>query len=131
MMKKLAGLIVLAAIVAACTDSATGPRPSPGGAMTPTPSVISMSPSVAVAGIQITFTSQGLVDREDYTRNWDFGDGARAEGLSVTHVYQSSGVYDVVLSGCDGTRTRTALLAVSVAPAGPGTLPPPQEIRLP
>ncbi len=131
MMKTLAGLIVLAAFVAACTDSATGPRLSPGGAMTPTPSVISMSPSVAVAGLEVTFTSRGLFDSEDYTRSWDFGDGAKAEGLSVTHVYQSPGAYDVVLVGSDGLTTRTALLTVSVAPAGPGTLPPPQEIRLP
>jgi chitodextrinase len=131
MMKTLAGLIVLAAFAAACTDSGTGPRLAPGGVTTPTLSVISMTPSVAVEGAEVTFASRGLFECEDYTRNWDFGDGATAQGPSVTHVYRSRGSYDVVLVACDGVTVRRAILEVNVAPAGTPTPPPPDEVRQP
>ena len=135
MIKQLARLATLAALVAACTDAVTDPGPGPFAGQpavpAPTSSPITMMPALAVAGAQVTFTNAGLFDNDAYARNWEFGDGTSAEGASVTHVFQNSGQYDVIVVGSDGITTRTATMTVSVAAADPGILPPPQEIRQP
>lgn len=42
-------------------------------------------------------------DYDLLTYHWDFGDGASAEGAKVSHVYEKSGVYRVVLTVKDST----------------------------
>ena len=132
MIRTLAGLTALAALVAAC-DATTRTGPLSGVPATPAAETvpISVTPSVVVAGSQVTFTSTGLFDFEGYSRHWDFGDGTAADGFSASHVYQSAGAYDVKLVGSDGVTTRTATIEVSVLPPGTGTLPPPEEVRRP
>jgi PKD repeat protein len=132
MIRNLAGLTALAALVAACDSSAntgsfTGVPGTPAAETAP----ISMTPVLAVAGSPVTFTSSGLFDFEGYSRHWDFGDGTAADGLSASHVYQTVGAYEVRLVGSDGATTRTAAIEVSVLPAGTGTLPPPEQVRRP
>jgi PKD repeat protein len=133
MMKTVAGLTVLAALVAACDSTTTGPHRFAGTAAGPSAatSTISMMPALATAGSEITFTNFGLFDSDRYTRTWDFGDGATAEGPLVKHVYQDPGTYEVRLVGCDGAETHSATMTVNVAPAGSGTRPPLPEVRQP
>jgi PKD repeat protein len=132
MIRTLAGLTTLAALVAAC-DASTRTGPSAGVPDTPAAETgpISLTPTVVVAGSPVTFTSTGLFDFEAYSRHWDFGDGTTADAYSASHVYQNAGAYDVRLVGSDGVTTRTAAIEVNVMPAGAGTLPPPEEVRKP
>ncbi len=127
----LAGLAALVALATACMDSGsgtfTGPSDGAGGAS----QVITMTPTLAVVGAAVTFTSQGLFDHDAYSRSWDFGDGGTADGRAVSHIYQNPGAYAVTLVGYDGASTRTATMAVSVAPAADRTPIPPQQAKEP
>jgi hypothetical protein len=132
MIKTLAGLAALAALVAACGTSSgkglfLGVPDSPQTQATS----ISMMPAVAVAGSPVTFTSSGLFDYEGYSRHWEFGDGTAADCPSPIHVYQNPGQYEVRLVGSDGAVTRIATMAVDVAAPGSGVLPPALEGRRP
>ncbi len=135
MLKTLARLTALAALAAACTDATApkGPGPFAGqpGVPPSASSPITMTPSLAVVGVEVTFTSAGLFEHEGYTRDWDFGDGGVAQGAAVSHVFDAPGTFEVKLVASDGATTRTASLTVSVAAAGSGELPPPMEIRRP
>ena len=75
-------------------------------------------------------------DGEIVEYEWDFGDGRRAEGEQVSHVYRTPGVYRVTLTVTDdsGTSTKQAsdTLVVTVnhkvvADAGPDRLTVPGE----
>jgi PKD repeat protein len=58
---------------------------------------------------------------------WDFGDGTGATGPSVNHVFETAGLYAVMLRGLDpaGTGSDFQLIAVNGPDgAGPGTTPP-------
>ncbi len=135
MLKTLARLTALAALVAACTDTTApkGPGPFAGqpGVPPSASSPITMLPSLAVAGVEVTFTSSGLFEHEGYARDWDFGDGDVAQGATVTHVFDVPGTFEVRLVASDGATIRTASLTVNVAAAGSGELPPPMEVRRP
>ncbi len=135
MLKTLARLTALAALVAACTDATApkGPGPFAGqpGVPPSASSPITMAPSLAVAGLEVTFNSFGLFEHEGYTRDWDFGDGDVAQGATVTHVFDVPGTFEVRLVASDGATTRTASLTVTVAATGSGELPPPMEVRRP
>jgi len=69
---------------------------------------------------------------------WDFGDGAKADGVKVTHAYGKSGTYTATLTVTDdsGTRTRTVSDATKVrvnqppvAVAGPDQLVTASEVQ--
>lgn len=40
--------------------------------------------------------------------SWDFGDGSRGSGVTVTHVYRAAGKYEVTLTVSDGTERPTS-----------------------
>jgi len=44
-------------------------------------------------------------DGDALTYRWDFGDGATAEGMTVTHAYAKSGEYTVMLKVDDNSGT--------------------------
>lgn len=48
---------------------------------------------------EISFDALGYgIDESDYNSvSWDFGDGTRSSGLHVTHLYESTGTYDLKL----------------------------------
>jgi len=65
----------------------------------PPVSKISVSSFVNLVNNKITFEA-GLYD-ENYTYQWDFGDGSTAEGHIVTHSYSNYGYYTVTLTVID------------------------------
>lgn len=52
------------------------------------------------------------------TYTWDFGDGTRGKGITVSHKYTRTGVYDLKLtvSSASGTRTITKVINVVTQP---------------
>lgn len=63
-----------------------------------------------------------------YTANWQFGDGATANGLSVSHTYTSPGAYAVKLVLSIGTYSlapiikNTVVVSNTLSITGPGTI---------
>ncbi len=58
--------------------------------------------------------------------NWDFGDGATAAGVEVTHVYERPGNYDVLLTVTDNNGLQSQAVQrveISAAPATPTPIP--------
>ncbi len=77
-----------------------------------------------LAGKVLTFDASASYDPADpagggLTNAWDFGDGATASGISVTHMYDQPGTYTVRLtvSGRTGARHLSQTLTVTRAPA--------------
>ena len=55
------------------------------------------------AGVTVVFDAGGSSDNVGITKVlWDFGDGESAAGLSVSHIYDSAGVFNVTLTVEDG-----------------------------
>jgi gliding motility-associated-like protein len=63
----------------------------------PVPALVVAQPDrfVACNPGQILFNNLSEPVNEEYTINWDFGDGQFGEGLSIEHIYQNPGVYSV------------------------------------
>ena len=58
---------------------------------------------IADAGAALVFDAGGSTDNVGITGVlWDFGDGESAAGLSVSHVYDAAGVFNVTLTVEDG-----------------------------
>lgn len=86
------------------------------------------SPNSPVVGQQTIFNASGSYDPDARSGSgiesfaWDFGDGATAEGETVSHVYEASGEYSVTLTVTDssgGIGTATDLISVGEAPPNP------------
>ena len=61
------------------------------------------SDRIVDAGVAVVFDAGGSRDNVGITGIlWDFGDGESAMGLSVSHVYDSAGVFNVTLTVEDG-----------------------------
>lgn len=89
-------------------------------------------------GMEVTFDGRGSYDPNDdpnydnkrgsdYTDNliytWDFGDGSPTEnGAVITHEYQKSGTFTVMLTVYDGEFTSTDTLKVKVVKANQGPI---------
>ncbi|MCS6988046.1 MAG: PKD domain-containing protein [Chloroherpetonaceae bacterium] len=69
----------------------------------PVPKIDAVSQSTVA---RQTFSARGTTDGDDSTLRylWDFGDGAKAEGVEVTHTFQKSGRYVVTLAVDDGRK---------------------------
>ncbi len=70
---------------------------------------------------QLSFDASASYDPDGDSLNysWDFGDGEREYGESVTHIYQSSGKYTITLTVEDTpgeSNTTTALASISATP---------------
>jgi hypothetical protein len=94
-----------------------GPDPEePEDNVAPVVDGITFSPAKPKVGDTVTFTVVASdEDGDDLTATWGFGDGsATAEGLSVTHVYDGRGTYDVAVEVSDGTDTTAATTTVEV-----------------
>ncbi|MEO0068912.1 MAG: PKD domain-containing protein [candidate division WOR-3 bacterium] len=70
-----------------------------------------MTPEVPMVGEQVSFDASGSTDGDgkivDY--NWEFGDGATAQGEKTKHRYQLPGVYEVklIVTDNEGGKTTT------------------------
>ena len=69
------------------------------------------APVIAVAGgacfgqpVGLDANASSDADGAIKSFDWDLGDGARASGAEVSHVYGDPGVYNVVLTADDGSR---------------------------
>ena len=85
--------------------------------------VIITSPSSPVVGQQINFnasTSRPAPGRTIRSYEWDFGDGTRGGGPTVTHAYASAGTYVVLLTVTDDAgRISTTTTSVTVGTGNP------------
>jgi hypothetical protein len=125
--------VAAAALLAACQpvtgmDSSHNPA---GGGATPDLSYISVVPAQPVVGAAVTFGDLGLFPESGNTRRWSFGDGASAEGASVTHAFSDLGTYTVTLDAIVGDETRSASIAVTVGDGAVRKMPPEQQMRRP
>jgi PKD repeat protein len=105
------------------------------------PPVPSAGPDLSGAIAEVlTFDGSHSFDRDGriIAFDWDFGDGARASGATVTHAYAKSGTYTATLTVTDesGTRTKTVSDTASVrvneppvAVAGPDQLVTASEVQ--
>jgi nucleoid-associated protein YgaU len=84
----------------------------------PPEAVISILPTSSEAGDTVSFSAAGSTDVDGYIKKyaWDFGDGTKGEGVSVTHVYKTPGTYNVTL-----TVTDDGGLSDSASEGGTGT----------
>ena len=84
----------------------------------PPVAVLRVTPNgVGMAGLtEYHFDGSGSSDPNDdaLTYSWDFGDGSRGSGETVTHVYRAAGTYEVALTVSDGMERVTRRGSVEV-----------------
>ncbi|HEX9889700.1 MAG TPA: PKD domain-containing protein, partial [Nitriliruptorales bacterium] len=87
-------------------------------------------PAQAAVGQAITFDGSGSSDGEDapgaLAYSWDFGDGATADGQTVTHAYTKVGTYTVTLTVVDSdgnAASDTIEVTVGATPGSGSPLP--------
>lgn len=64
-------------------------------------------------GFSTVFTA-AAVDGNPYTYTWDFGDGTRAEGASVSHIYGHTGVFTATVTAHTSNSSQQAIVVVEV-----------------
>lgn len=82
---------------------------------------LTASPTSGDAPISVNFDASGSVDSDGsvVSYSWDFGDGTSATGAHVSHDYQASGSFPVIVTVTDdegGSDTATTTIAVYEAP---------------
>ncbi|MCI8554356.1 MAG: PKD domain-containing protein [Clostridiales bacterium] len=87
------------------------------------PEICPLSIQTAPSGSTVTFNLRVYDESMIRSVAWDFGDGSNAEGLRVSHQYQSSGLYTVTctITSVDGetyTRTREWVSGRNIASQG-------------
>lgn len=82
----------------------------------PPPTAVISAPNTGQVGETITFDGSGSTASSEITAyQWDFGDGATAEGPSIDHVFEQPGVYVVTLTITDvDDQTGSATLEVTI-----------------
>src|SRR4030081_726778 len=104
-MSRFSHLVLFCVAGAACTKGVTPPSPPP----PPPPPPPSRAP-VAVAGgpynsttgiLKVDGSQSSDPDGDPITFKWDFGDGTSGDSVKMTHTYQTSGSYNVSLTGPD------------------------------
>lgn len=115
----IAAILLLALVLPALgvDPLGLGSRTGVGGGAAPT-ATFAVSGTVAAVGTPVTFDASGTTGATEY--NWDFGDGAGAQGAQVSHTYGTRGEYDVVLTA-RGAGGKTATHTVTVTIAAPPT----------
>lgn len=106
----LMALAVFSLFTYACGDDDTEAPNEPPVAL------FAASPSSATVGDEITFTDQsGDSDGEISSWSWDFGDGEASSEQNPTHIYASSGDFEVTLEVSDSEGEKgTYSLTVSI-----------------
>ena len=110
------------------TITVTSPPPPPSLTASFTESL-----SNSVVGQTVSFTGSGSGGTAPYNYAWNFGDSSTGSGSSASHVYQTAGVYTVVLTVTDAaghvvsaTNTVTVTLPLSASftysPSNPAPL---------
>jgi len=78
------------------------------------------SDKTAVAGADVVFTGEALGLNKEPLANaryvWSFGDGGRAEGKSVKHIYKYPSEYIAVLNISSGEYSTSDIVSVKVIP---------------
>lgn len=87
------------------------------------PEICPLSIQAAQSGSTFTFNLHAYDESMIQSVAWDFGDGETGEGMRVTHLYESSGVFTVTctITATDGetfTRTKECVAGHNVAPQG-------------
>jgi PKD repeat protein len=102
--------------------AASSPGPAVRGACGGTPNLtIQSSTSSGVAPLAVNFTAVIVGGCAPFTVDWEFGDGAEASGVHVTHRFASAGTFQVVADlSSNGTGEAEASTTVTVT-GGPGT----------
>ena len=110
------------------TITVSAPAPGPNA---PPVAVITATQTQTV-GAQVAFDASKSTDASGTITSyaWDFGDGATATGVSVTHDFAAAGDYTVVLTVTDdkGATAQDKLLVTVVDPPKPANVPPVAEI---
>jgi PKD repeat protein len=93
------------------------------------PTAVIQGPTRGSVGEELQFTSTGstvAVGSHVVAADWDFGDGTAISGVSISHVYQAPGVYQIKLTVTDDKGlSDTTSQQVNIADAAV-TPPPPQ-----
>ena len=82
----------------------------------PTVAQVNASPTSGLqAGTAFSFSADGNdEDGDSLTYNWNFGDGATGTGITVTHVYNIPGAFNVTVTVSDGNKEASGGTAVTV-----------------
>ena len=85
--------------------------------------VAAANPNPAHAGETVSFDGTGSYDaetpKESLTYTWAFPDGTTRDGFRVRRQFTNAGVYDVVLTVSDGSRTDTDTVSIEVDDTAP------------
>jgi hypothetical protein len=77
-------------------------------------------PASPVSGIPATYTAAVVDDWSGASLHWDFGDGATADGPSVSHTFADPGARTVTVTATDGAGNQASRsLAITVVPPRP------------
>lgn len=91
-----------------------------GGNRAPT-AVIAATPSNGLAPLAVAFSSAGSTDPEGtpLSYSWNFGDGTTSTAQNPQKTFTANGVYNVVLTVSDGTKTGQATQKITVGSTAP------------
>jgi hypothetical protein len=91
------------------------------------------NPSHPQAGQTTTFSALVNGGAQPFWYNWNFGDGSRGRGQTISHTYQKAGSYATTLTVTDAARqTVTASLTLTItAPPSPSSHPSPPSTKPP
>ncbi|RME05376.1 MAG: PKD domain-containing protein [Bacteroidetes bacterium] len=103
----------------------------------PVPQLLVVAPSeyVGCQPASIFFENLSTPINDQYTVNWDFGDGTTGQGISPTHIYEDIGVFDVSLEiispiGCQTDTFWPELITVLPSPIADFTYTPNQPSNI-
>ena len=85
-------------------------------------------PSNPQAGHTTSFSALVNGGAKPYSYTWNFGDGSRGKGQTITHVYPKAGSYSTTLTVSDATRQvviDSVTLSVAAVPSPSPQTPPP------
>jgi glucose/arabinose dehydrogenase/regulation of enolase protein 1 (concanavalin A-like superfamily) len=94
---------------------------SPSGGNRPPTAAITATPSNGLAPLPVSFSSAGSSDPDgdSITYSWNFGDGTTSTDPNPQKTYNANGVYNVVLTVSDGTKTTQVTQKITVGSTAP------------
>ena len=86
----------------------------------PPVAIASGNPVTGVAPLEVDFDGSASTDEDGTISSylWDFGDGSNANGMTVTHTYQTDGNFDATLTVTDdgGAEATSSTISIEVTP---------------